>query len=449
MRCCHLLLLLAALSTAAETRFVRTVTWQWARDYLDQDIYVTGKVVAGYDLGDRCFLRFDNANKHSFVVIITGEQLKQQPFAVPIHAMYVDQPVRVRGIIRENKARNRAEMHIEDLSKIEYGDDVLAQPLPLPDEIPDPEPEPEVVEETVPIPDEPEPRPTTRQPMIETPAGIPSLDPGPTLLTPVVEPVEAPAPPVEPKAPEPEPEQAEAPVPAPEPVPVEVQAKAPAPALDPVPVEVQAAADRWVSWRGRKRGPALDPEPALAPEVIAEVQIDLPVVDAPDIDDSVAAITLDDAVLDLAPPKPKKPKFRKLALSEMDVQVLASSTSKAFPGEEEAEVIVDGISKGSFWSSESSDAQEITLDLKAQFLLRNVGLYWESPAAKYNVRTSQDGVIWTTVSEEESLDKGPRADRVKFLATQARFLRIQMQERVVHTRGYSLFEIEILGSPLP
>jgi hypothetical protein len=301
--------------------------------------------------------------------------------------------------------------------------------------------------------------------MIETPPGIPSLDPGPTLLTPVVEPVEAPAPPVEPKAPEPEPEQAEAPVPAPDPVAVEIQAEAPVPALDPVPVEVQAAADRWVSWRGRKRGPALDPvpvevqaeapapaldpEPALAPEVIAEVQIDLPVVDAPDIDDSVAAITLDDAVLDLAPPKPKKPKFRKLALSEMDVQVLASSTSKAFPGEEEAEVIVDGISKGSFWSSESSDAQEITLDLKAQFLLRNVGLYWESPAAKYNVRTSQDGVIWTTVSEEESLDKGPRADRVKFLATQARFLRIQMQERVVHTRGYSLFEIEILGSPLP
>jgi hypothetical protein len=425
---CLLLFSLIAISAVAETRFVRTVTWQWAGDYIDQDIYVTGKVVAGYEIGDRCFLRFDKENGHSFVVIISGEQLKQQPFATPVHAMYVDQPVRVRGVIRQNKFRGRAEMHVQDLSKIEYGDDVLAQPLPLPDEIPDPE-EPEEVEVEVPveIPDEPTPEPEPPvavppepEPEMKAPL-VPALDPGPALLPPAdlaapIEPTPEPIPEPTPEPPEAQPLEAAVPAPIPEPMP-EVEAEVAVEVQVAVPVEVEPT------------------PPALVP--------------VPEIDDSVAAITLDDAVLDLAPPKPKKPKYRKLDLDEMGVQVIASSTSKAFPGEEEAAIIVDGKSKGSFWSSESSDAQEITVDLKAQFLLRSVALFWESPAAKYHVRTSQDGVIWTTASEEEGLVKGPRADRIKLGGITARFVRIQMLERVVATRGYSLFEFELIGSPTP
>jgi hypothetical protein len=425
MRTCVLFALLVW-SGMAETRFVRTVTWQWARDYIDQDVYVTGTVVAGYELGDRCFLRFENDSKYSFVVIISGEQLKTPPFATPVHAMYVDQPVRIRGVIRENKARNRAEMHVQDLSKIEYGDDVLAQPLPLPDEIPDPEPEaePEPVEAPAP------------EPVMETSDAVPALDPGPSLLpppVPVPEPVPAPVP-------EPMPAAENAGVPPLDPGPALLAVPKPEPVVEPEPAIAAAEPE-----------PVLEPEPAIAaPEPVPEPEAEAPVIVAePAVDDTVAAITLDDAVLDLAAPKPNKPTFKKLDLSEMEVQVIASSTSKAFPGEEDAHVIVDGKSKGSFWSSENSDAQEITIDLKAQFLLKSVALHWESPAAKYSLRTSQDGVIWQTVSEEASDEKGRRADRVRFDATPARFLRIQMTERVAPTRGYSLFEIEMIGSPVP
>ncbi|WP_214416806.1 penicillin acylase family protein [Sphaerisporangium fuscum] len=114
----------------------------------------------------------------------------------------------------------------------------------------------------------------------------------------------------------------------------------------------------------------------------------------------------------------------------------ASSTqSSAYP----AGKAVDG-DPTTRWSSASSDAQYLQVDLGSARTVARVVLRWEAAyGSAYSLQTSTDGSTWTTVHSTTTGNGG--VDNVPLTPTTARYIRMQGVKRGT-SYGYSLYELE-------
>lgn len=104
---------------------------------------------------------------------------------------------------------------------------------------------------------------------------------------------------------------------------------------------------------------------------------------------------------------------------------------------------VDG-SMTTRWSSAFSDPQSIIVDLGAFYHINEVLLYWENAYAKeYYLQVSDNLSEWTEVKHETNGDGG--IDRI-VMGDNARYVRVLGIQRAT-TYGYSLYEIEVYGTP--
>lgn len=114
----------------------------------------------------------------------------------------------------------------------------------------------------------------------------------------------------------------------------------------------------------------------------------------------------------------------------------SSVEASTFP----ASAAVDGTS-GSRWSSLTSDAQWIRVDLGTASTINHVSLAWEAAYAKaYQVQVSADGVTWSTVYSTTNGTGGN--EEIAFTAVSARYVRINCTQRGT-VWGYSLFEFKV------
>lgn len=93
------------------------------------------------------------------------------------------------------------------------------------------------------------------------------------------------------------------------------------------------------------------------------------------------------------------------------------------------------------WSSSSSNAQNLTVDLGAVLPVGRVVLRWEAAYGKgYRIETSTDGTTWTTRATVTDGNGG--VDNVWFTPATARYVRMQGVTRGT-SYGYSLYELEV------
>ena len=119
-------------------------------------------------------------------------------------------------------------------------------------------------------------------------------------------------------------------------------------------------------------------------------------------------------------------------------------SSLAFDGKGTNE-IVDG--KQSRWvSNRKSNDEWIYVDLQDIYNISNVILNWEgSGAKKYKVQVSNDGQVWTDISDINDGDGG--LDELSYKDVTGRYVRMLGIE-VGSDYGYSLWEFEVYGTTL-
>ncbi|MBO3747737.1 penicillin acylase family protein [Streptosporangiaceae bacterium NEAU-GS5] len=114
----------------------------------------------------------------------------------------------------------------------------------------------------------------------------------------------------------------------------------------------------------------------------------------------------------------------------------ASSTELGLP----ASRAIDG-DPTTRWGSGWSDNQWLQVDLGSPRSVSRTILRWETAyASSYQIRTSTDGVNWTTVYNTTTGDGGE--DNVVFSPVTARYVRMQGVKRAT-SYGYSLYELEL------
>ncbi|GII55263.1 hypothetical protein Pth03_36520 [Planotetraspora thailandica] len=97
------------------------------------------------------------------------------------------------------------------------------------------------------------------------------------------------------------------------------------------------------------------------------------------------------------------------------------------------------------WGSAFSDPQWITVDLGASYTLNRVRLNWEAAYGRaYQIQTSPDNAMWTTVYSTTSGDGG--VDDVTVSGT-GRYVRIYGTQRGLTQYGYSLWDLNVYGTP--
>ncbi len=97
------------------------------------------------------------------------------------------------------------------------------------------------------------------------------------------------------------------------------------------------------------------------------------------------------------------------------------------------------------WSSTFTDPQWIQVDLGAIYNIGLVVLNWERAYGKtYQLQVSDDAINWTTIS---STAAGEGDMDGLYVSANSRYVRMNGIERFYDTWGYSLWEIEIYGTP--
>ncbi|WP_082801624.1 ThuA domain-containing protein [Herbidospora cretacea] len=105
---------------------------------------------------------------------------------------------------------------------------------------------------------------------------------------------------------------------------------------------------------------------------------------------------------------------------------------------------VDG-STTTRWGSAYADPQWITVDLGASYTLNRVRLNWEAAYGRqYRVEVSPDNATWTTVSTQTASDGG--VDDLTVTGT-GRYVRIYGTQRALTAYGYSLWDLNVYGTP--
>jgi hypothetical protein len=141
--------------------------------------------------------------------------------------------------------------------------------------------------------------------------------------------------------------------------------------------------------------------------------------------------------------------LRNCATSAM---VTVSSTHYGENGESGPAALVDG-DLFTRWSSDYSEPQEIVIQLKKPAVLSKLRLHWEQASAtKYRVQTSRNGKDWMSVYLYMGMSGGEPASRIDDIDlknTTAVWIKLDLQTCVNKQWGFSLYEIEALGTDIP
>jgi hypothetical protein len=128
-----------------------------------------------------------------------------------------------------------------------------------------------------------------------------------------------------------------------------------------------------------------------------------------------------------------------------------SSTHYGQNGESGPSALVDG-DLFTRWSSDYSEPQEIVLQLKKPAVLSKLRLHWEQASAtRYCVYLSRNGKDWTSVYLYMGMGGGEpasRIDEVDLKNTAAGWLKLDLQACINKNWGFSLYEIEALGTDI-
>lgn len=102
---------------------------------------------------------------------------------------------------------------------------------------------------------------------------------------------------------------------------------------------------------------------------------------------------------------------------------------------------------GTRWASVAAlDNQFVIIDLSGSYKINDVVLKWESAyATDYSVEISSDKNSWTRLGGTTSGDGGN--DLITNLSAIGRYIRVLLNKRFGATWGFSLYEIEVYGSP--
>lgn len=88
------------------------------------------------------------------------------------------------------------------------------------------------------------------------------------------------------------------------------------------------------------------------------------------------------------------------------------------------------------------DPQTWSIDLGRSYEIDKIVLYWESAAAKkYKIYVSENKTDWMEVASEEAGEKG--RFKYDFAPTNARYVKIKLEERTMEIYGYCMYEWQI------
>ena len=88
------------------------------------------------------------------------------------------------------------------------------------------------------------------------------------------------------------------------------------------------------------------------------------------------------------------------------------------------------------------DPQTWSMDLGRSYEIDKVVLYWENAAAKkYKIYVSENKTDWMEVASEEAGEKG--RFKYDFAPTNARYVKIELEERTLEIYGYCMYEWQI------
>lgn len=88
------------------------------------------------------------------------------------------------------------------------------------------------------------------------------------------------------------------------------------------------------------------------------------------------------------------------------------------------------------------DPQTWSMDLGRSYEIDKVVLYWENAAAKkYKIYVSENNTDWMEVASEEAGEKG--RFKYDFAPTNARYVKIELEERTMEIYGYCMYEWQI------
>ena len=88
------------------------------------------------------------------------------------------------------------------------------------------------------------------------------------------------------------------------------------------------------------------------------------------------------------------------------------------------------------------DPQTWSMDLERSYEIDKVVLYWENAAAKkYKIYVSENKTDWMEVASEEAGEKG--RFKYDFAPTNARYVKIELEERTMEIYGYCMYEWQI------
>lgn len=88
------------------------------------------------------------------------------------------------------------------------------------------------------------------------------------------------------------------------------------------------------------------------------------------------------------------------------------------------------------------DPQTWSIDLARSYEIDKIVLYWENAAAKkYKIYVSENKTDWMEVASEEAGEKG--RFKYDFAPTNARYVKIELEERTMEIYGYCMYEWQI------
>lgn len=88
------------------------------------------------------------------------------------------------------------------------------------------------------------------------------------------------------------------------------------------------------------------------------------------------------------------------------------------------------------------DSQTWSIDLGRSYEIDKIVLYWENAAAKkYKIYVSENKTDWMEVASEEAGEKG--RFKYDFAPTNARYVKIELEERTMEIYGYCMYEWQI------
>ncbi|NUS16119.1 MAG: discoidin domain-containing protein, partial [Streptomyces sp.] len=140
----------------------------------------------------------------------------------------------------------------------------------------------------------------------------------------------------------------------------------------------------------------------------------------------------------LALPVPRPAAAAELPLSQGRTATSSSDENAGTP----ASAAVDG-DTGTRWSSATSDAQWLQVDLGATASISKVVLNWEAAYGKdYKIQSSADGSTWTDLT---SVTGGDGGTDILDVSGQGRYVRMYGVHRATQW-GYSLWEFQVFGT---